>query len=51
MLPPNNKCSYHLVPSFIVGAVLGPFCAKFVDVSQWGGDSGNDTGDIAYVCF
>ncbi|KAJ5951499.1 Cation/H+ exchanger [Penicillium vulpinum] len=36
------------LPSFIVGAVIGPFCAKFINVSQWGGDTDHDNGDIAY---
>ncbi|KAJ5772769.1 Cation/H+ exchanger [Penicillium paradoxum] len=36
------------LPSFIVGTIIGPFCAKFIDVSQWGGDIEVDCGDIAY---
>lgn len=37
----------HLVPSFVVGALLGPFCAGLIDVNQWTGS--DDVGDIAYV--
>ncbi|KAJ6004035.1 hypothetical protein N7522_005680 [Penicillium canescens] len=36
------------LPSFIVGATIGPFCARFINVSQWSGDSKTDVGDIAY---
>lgn len=34
----------------MLGAVLGPFSAGVINVSQWGDPSGN-TGDIAYVGF
>jgi hypothetical protein len=33
----------------VVGAIIGPFCAKFINVSQWGGESEADVGEIAYV--
>jgi hypothetical protein len=29
--------------------VIGPFGAKLIKVSQWGGDTDTDSGDIAYV--
>lgn len=43
---------WYSVPSFIVGAIIGPFGAKLINVSQWGGDTDNasgEIGDIAYV--
>lgn len=40
---------YYSVPSFIIGAVLGPFGAKLVNVGQWGGYTDSGSGDIAYV--
>lgn len=36
----------------MIGAIIGPFGAKLINVSQWGGDTdsdGGDIGDIAYV--
>jgi hypothetical protein len=32
-----------------MGTIIGPFCARFINVSQWSGDSETDVGDIAYV--
>lgn len=37
----------HSVPSFVVGALLGPFCAGLIDVNRWVGK--DDVGDAAYV--
>ncbi|OGE49010.1 hypothetical protein PENARI_c024G06082 [Penicillium arizonense] len=36
------------LPSFIMGTIIGPFCARFINVSQWSGDSETDVADIAY---
>lgn len=35
-----------LVPSFVVGTLLGPFCADLIDVHRWAGD---DVGALTYV--
>lgn len=43
----SDRPADHLVPSFVVGALLGPFCAGLIDANQWTED--DDVGDIAYV--
>lgn len=35
------------MPSFAIGALLGPYCANLVRPSQWSG--GDEEGEIAYV--
>ncbi|KAJ5226588.1 Cation/H+ exchanger [Penicillium citrinum] len=34
------------LPSFVVGTLLGPFCADLIDVHRWAGD---DVGALTYV--
>lgn len=36
------------MPSFVIGALLGPYCANLVNPSRWSG--GDEEGEIAYVC-
>ncbi|KAL1966991.1 hypothetical protein VTN77DRAFT_3735 [Rasamsonia byssochlamydoides] len=36
------------LPAFVLGILLGPVGANILDVSQWGGDSGGHTHEIAY---
>ncbi|RAH57492.1 plasma membrane antiporter [Aspergillus piperis CBS 112811] len=36
------------LPAFMVGICFGPAGAKILNVSQWGGDSANETSEIAY---
>ncbi|GKZ97030.1 hypothetical protein AnigIFM59636_011780 [Aspergillus niger] len=36
------------LPAFVVGICFGPAGAKLLNVSQWGGDSDNETSEIAY---
>jgi NhaP-type Na+/H+ or K+/H+ antiporter len=35
------------VPSFVIGAILGPFCTNLIDPSRWNGS--DEQGEIAYV--
>ncbi|KAJ5589559.1 hypothetical protein N7537_012237 [Penicillium hordei] len=39
------------VPSFIVGAIIGPFGAKLINVSQWGGENDKDSGEIGDIAY
>ncbi|KAJ5688424.1 hypothetical protein N7536_011043 [Penicillium majusculum] len=39
------------LPSFIVGAIIGPFGAKLINVSQWGGDTDNASGEIGDIAY
>lgn len=36
-----------LVPSFVIGALLGPFCTNLINPSRWSGTDAD--GEIAYV--
>jgi hypothetical protein len=41
------------VPAFALGILLGPTGARFVNVSKWAGNDGDDHDEgssIAYVC-
>ncbi|KAL2695382.1 hypothetical protein AAEP93_003475 [Penicillium crustosum] len=39
------------LPSFIVGTIIGPFGAKLVNVSQWGGEADSDGGEIGDIAY
>lgn len=51
ILHPTSKDAILIlpVPAFVVGICFGPAGAKLLTVSQWGGDSANETSEIAYV--
>lgn len=35
------------VPSFVIGAILGPFCTNLIDPGRW--SNRDEQGEIAYV--
>ncbi|KAJ5689822.1 Cation/H+ exchanger, partial [Penicillium macrosclerotiorum] len=47
---PSTTELIYLVPSFIFGAILGPFCINLIDASRWSNSSdGEAVGGIAYA--